>query len=338
MHHNSNMSDLSGAFELSSLYSSWQVMGDDARAFLHQQLSHDLLHLPPRQARWAVYCNAKGRVLTSALVQNNAQGMLLTLPREGAEPLINHLKKFILRAKCQFSLSPEHRLWGVWGRAYLPDALADQPWQTWTNPLTQETWIRWPDIQGQAPHAWCFSQSEPFSASCPLLTLSQYKWLQIRAARPWVDALHSDHFIPQMLNYESLEALHFQKGCYPGQEVIARTQFRGAVKRRLFRVQIQGPLPSWLSLFSFPDLSLQMHAPSDDQEEMPLWDYVYSPDQKNQIEALVIGPAKWANADDLPSALEVQLKAQQADKPLEPLLSLVLSMQIQGLPYPIVSI
>jgi len=206
-------------------YGMLSASGEDAREFLHAQLTIDVRNLPANRAALAGWCSAKGRLLATFLVIPAPQGFLLQLARDLATAIAKRLSMFILRSKVK--IADESARWaqfGVW----------DADWK--------ET-LAWEDGRASVPVGERrFLRLEPADAVSLAPTAGEEAWtlLEIRAGRPLISAATQDRFVPQMVNLEALGALDFQKGCYPGQEVVARAQYRGQVKRRMVHLQAPG--------------------------------------------------------------------------------------------------
>jgi folate-binding protein YgfZ len=214
----------------------WGVIrarGADATSFLHGQLSSDIAHLDASRARLAGYCSAKGRLLASFIVWRAADDeLLLACSADLLAPTLKRLRMFVLRAKCVLSdASAELPLFGLAGpqaAAWLADAPPGAAWSRCEH--EGRTVIRLPDAAGQARYLCAGDVAPPLS---PLL-LEDWRWLEVRSGVARIEQATVEQFVPQMLNYELLGGVDFEKGCYPGQEVVARSQYRGSVKRRSF--------------------------------------------------------------------------------------------------------
>jgi len=203
-------------------YGLLSVTGADARDFLHAQLTNDIAHLGPERAVLAGWCSAKGRLLASFLVVPSPEGFLLQVARDLAAPVAKRLSMFVLRSKVK--VADESESWmqnGVW------DADWKQPDVAWKNGVAT---VRVGDRR--------FLE---IGAAVTEASADEAEWTlqEIRAGRPFISAATQDQFVPQMVNLEKLGGVDFQKGCYPGQEIVARAQYRGEVKRRM--VQMRGP-------------------------------------------------------------------------------------------------
>ena len=205
-----------------SRYGVLSVSGPDARDFLHAQLTNDILNLPPDRAALAGWCSAKGRLLATFFVIPAPPGFLLQLSRDLAAPVAKRLSMFVLRSKVK--VSDESDAWaqfGVW------DAHAPAPGVLWDGervsvPVGERRFLR---LERTANAASACSGDE-----------EHWYLEEIRAGRPLITAATQDQFVPQMVNLETLGGVHFRKGCYPGQEIVARAQYRGQVKRRMVRL------------------------------------------------------------------------------------------------------
>jgi folate-binding protein YgfZ len=198
------------------------VTGADAREFLHAQLTNDIAGLPADRVALAGWCTAKGRLLASFLVIPAPQGFLLQVARDLAPAVAKRLSMFILRSKVK--LADESDAWAQYGIWDVDLGVAGVAWdgETATVRIAERRFLKigkgLAQSCGQGEEAWTLQE--------------------IRAGRPLISAATQDQFVPQMVNFETLGAINFQKGCYPGQEIVARAQYRGqGVKRRLVHVQ-----------------------------------------------------------------------------------------------------
>jgi len=211
-------------------YGLLSVSGDDARDFLHAQLTNDVLHLPPERAALAGWCSAKGRLLASFLVIPTAQGFLLQLARDLVPAVTKRLSMFVLRSKVR--IADESDKWiqfGVWGNA----AGLEMP----AEPMGVSQKGNFIAIKvGEARFLVLTSDEDLFRNKATPVPEASWSLEEIRAERPLITAATQDQFVPQMVNFEKLGGIDFQKGCYPGQEIVARAQYRGQVKRRMVRL------------------------------------------------------------------------------------------------------
>ena len=219
---------LQGAVRLTD----WGVIraaGADAAKFLHGQLTQDVEGLRADEARLAGYCSAKGRLLASFVIwREGADDVLLGCSADLLPAVLKRLSMFVLRAKCKLSdASAEFPLWGWAGG--LPAALAAASTRV---ALPGGTALRLADAtwQGAAvPRALWIGAEAPAAATLPLPT---WQGLEAASGVARVVAATVEQFVPQMVNLELVDGVNFKKGCYPGQEVVARSQYRGTLKRR----------------------------------------------------------------------------------------------------------
>jgi folate-binding protein YgfZ len=203
-------------------YGLLSVTGADAREFLHAQLTVDIHNLPPAHAALAGWCSAKGRLLATFLVIPSPQGYYLQVARDLSAAVTKRLSMFVLRSKVK--LADESDAWaqfGVWNPGRKVDA------------------ISWHDGGADIPvDERRVLRLEPAGNASPACDADEEAWYldEIRAGRPLITAATQDQFVPQMVNLEALGAVDFRKGCYPGQEIVARAQYRGQVKRRMVRL------------------------------------------------------------------------------------------------------
>jgi tRNA-modifying protein YgfZ len=207
-----------------SRYGLLAVIGADARAFLHAQLTNDIASLPSDRAALAGWCTAKGRLLASMLVIPSPQGFLLQLARDLAPAIAKRLSMYVLRSKVKIAdVSDDWTQYGVW------DAALEVAGVAWDGDVAT--------VRVDERRSLRIGPADKFSLA-PTKPEDAWTLEEIRAGRPLISAATQDKFVPQMINFEALGAVSFQKGCYPGQEIVARAQYRGEVKRRMVHVQI----------------------------------------------------------------------------------------------------
>ncbi len=230
-HDNQAMSDpsVTASFQGATRLADWGLIraaGADAAKFLHSQLTQDIEHLDATQARPAGYCSAKGRLLATFVVWRPAPAeVLLACSAELLPATLKRLAMFVLRAQCKLSdASAELPLWGLAG-----SAASVQPWRC-ERTASGDTLIGLPGSDG-VPRALLASAHAP---ALPALDSAAWSWLEVGSGVPRLVSATVEQFVPQMVNLELVGGVNFQKGCYPGQEVVARSQYRGTLKRRAF--------------------------------------------------------------------------------------------------------
>ncbi len=202
----------------------WGVIrasGPDAATVLHGQLTQDFALLGDAQARLAGYCTPKGRLLATLVGWRESPGstdLLLALPLELLPATLKRLSMFVMRAKCKLSdASEEFAVCGLLGEGG----------EAWS--LTRELDRVRIALPGPARSLLIQPATDPEPNS---LSAQDWAWAEIEAGQAWVRSATVEAFVPQMLNLEALGGVSFKKGCYPGQEIVARSQYRGTIKRR----------------------------------------------------------------------------------------------------------
>jgi folate-binding protein YgfZ len=235
------------ALQGAAVLSDWGVIravGDDARSFLQGQLTQDVLGLDAGNARLAGYCSAKGRLLASFIGWRGAPDeVLLACSADLLAPTLKRLSMFVLRAKCKLTdVSASLALYGLAGDAATAWLGAEAPVSAWARrEVGAATVIRLPGAMLPAAagagrvarYLWVAPADLPAPA-LPPLDLDAWRWLEVHSGVARIVAATSEQFVPQMVNLELVGGVNFQKGCYPGQEVVARSQYRGTLKRRGF--------------------------------------------------------------------------------------------------------
>jgi folate-binding protein YgfZ len=237
--------------------------GADAASFLHNQLTNDVEKLGTDQARLAGYCTPKGRLLATLLVWKDAQSVLLQVPRALQPALQKRLQMFIMRAKATLQDVSATQV-----QIALVGAEVDTVLKTWFAHMPQQPYalvqatpandaddtgigfgslIRLADTgdtgnaaaAGVPRYVWVLDVGcaigvwPQLAAALQPAGVATWELASIRAAVPSVTAATQEQFVPQMINFEAVGGVNFQKGCYPGQEIVARSQYLGKLKRRM---------------------------------------------------------------------------------------------------------
>lgn len=234
-----------------------EVAGPDAAAFLHNQLTSDVKHLASEMAQHSAWCSAKGRMLASFLLFHNGPDYRLQLSADLLPPIHKRLQMFVLRSKVKITaLSDTQQLIGLAGpqaETTLHSAHLPVP----TRPLSTAAFANGFVIRldggrfeivvslSAAPGLWQDLQSHARPVGTPV-----WQWLDIQAGVPLITEGTKEQFVPQMANFEQLGAVSFHKGCYPGQEIVARTQYLGKVKRHLYRAHSVSPMAAGQAIYS----------------------------------------------------------------------------------------
>jgi folate-binding protein YgfZ len=236
-----------------------RALGSDAASFLHNQLTNDVLLMKEGQSRLAAFCNAKGRMQASFVVyKRSAEEVLLICRKDLIAQTVKRLSMFVLRAKAKLSdASDDFQLLGLAGDAVahsLSDApsMAVEPWQR-HSAGPADVLTLYPAL-GHARALWIAPKDMPAPAG-HALSADLWQVGEVMSGIAWVELATFEAFVPQMLNYESVDGVNFKKGCYPGQEIVARSQFRGTLKRRAFIAQSAAPMTAGQEVFSSLDAS-----------------------------------------------------------------------------------
>ena len=236
-----------GAFECS---------GDDAQAFLHNQFTSDVNHLESGAAQYAAWCSPKGRMLASFILWRDDSGIRGLVSADLLAPILKRLHIYVFRSKVKIvDLSPDVQCIGLSGpnaetalqKAGL--AVSSVPMLTTSNPAA--TVIRLDEKRfiivarsESAPSLW-----ESLSQTATPAGAAAWLWLDIQAGIPGITEATKESFIPQMINFDKIGGVSFHKGCYPGQEVVARTQYLGKVKRHLYRFHAASDIAAGQPIF-----------------------------------------------------------------------------------------
>ena len=220
-----------------------RALGADAASFLHGQLTQDFALLDRDHARLAGFCTAKGRLLATMVGWRGVDDeILLALPAETLAATLKRLSMFVLRAKCKLTdASAEFAVYGLLGTP------ATDAW----------TLVRDGDaMQIALPGSGRALRVQPAAAAAPAgadITPDDWAGAEAAAGLAWVRGTTVEAFVPQMINFEVLGGVNFKKGCYPGQEIVARSQYRGTLKRRLQVFETDAPATVGQEIFHSAD-------------------------------------------------------------------------------------
>lgn len=232
--------------ELSSL-GVIQVCGEDALPFLHGQFTNDLNNVSTEHCQLSSYCNHKGRMLSIFNIHKKEEDYFIILPRDVLDQTISKLNLYKLRAKVELlDRSDELVLFGIVGpgsRSILKELNLIAPSYIHQSiHINDTTLLR---LQSESYRVLCIST--PSSAinlleniinKVTFSTIDFWNLHDIYSGIPQVTANNIEAFIPQMTNLDLIDGVSFNKGCYPGQEIVARTHYLGKPNRRMYRVII----------------------------------------------------------------------------------------------------
>ncbi|MDG4552595.1 MAG: folate-binding protein [Candidatus Contendobacter sp.] len=232
------------------------AQGPDADSFLQGQLTCDVREVTPNRSRIGAYCTPKGRALACPRLFRREEVLYLALPRALVEPTLTRLRRYVLRAKARLEdASDDWTRIGVAG----PNAALLLTQQLGVVPQVANSVVRAPAdsrditvirLPGSTPR---FELHGPLAAMQALWTRidadvtftgpEPWRLLDILAGTPAVYPETVEAFVPQMLNLQLLDGIGFQKGCYTGQEIVARTHYLGKLKRRMVLARVDSPTP-----------------------------------------------------------------------------------------------
>ncbi|MET1114668.1 MAG: folate-binding protein [Comamonas sp.] len=231
-----------------------RVQGDDAANFLHNQLTQDFALLDLQHARLAAFLSAKGRMQASFIgFKRSASEVLLVCSLDLLPTTLKRLSMFVMRSKAKLTdATAEFTLCGLIGDAVATAGGAPQasPWDK--QELGQACLVHLYPAAGQPRALWVAPQGTP-APEAPALPAETWLWSEVQSGVATLSAPLFELFVPQMLNYESVGGVNFKKGCYPGQEIVARSQFRGTLKRRAYLVQADAALVPGMEVFAASD-------------------------------------------------------------------------------------
>lgn len=208
-----------------------ELSGNDAIVFAQSQFSSDVALLTPGHFQWSAWLSAQGRVRhLFALLRPDPDRLLAWLPRGSASDMVTALSRFVLRAKVALRAVPD---------LILLDGEAEPAASGVLNPAGGG-WLF--GLPGTTTRSAMLASASATPAADPW-RLAEWQRADIDAGLPWIGAEVADLFTPQALGIERLGAVSHAKGCYPGQEIVARLHYRGGNKRGCFRVSIDRPEP-----------------------------------------------------------------------------------------------
>lgn len=195
-----------------------RVAGSDATAFLHAQLSADVAAIAEGEGGFACYCSPRGQVFGLLLVCRRGSGFLLAGASGLLPGILQRLRMFVLRARVELALADELMVFGL-----------DDP----VDPAAGDA------VHTAAGLDYAIAALHDAPRGTPEAAAGAWKAAELGHGVVWLEPATSERFIPQMLGFDRLGAVSFTKGCYPGQEIIARARYLGKVKRKPLRLLLQ---------------------------------------------------------------------------------------------------
>ncbi len=190
------------------------ISGPDAADFLHNQLSADVKGLAMHQSTWACYCEPKGRVLALLLVESMEDGFYVIMSSSLAQVVTDRMRMYVMRSSVDISILSGISVTGL-----------EQGESTESLPKPIH------NIPVPGSHRWLALVKTGTAADTGASHLASWQYSELKQGICWLDTPTSGQFLPQMLGFDKLGAINFKKGCYPGQEIVARTHYLGKVKR-----------------------------------------------------------------------------------------------------------
>ncbi|SEP67114.1 hypothetical protein SAMN05421693_10329 [Ectothiorhodospira magna] len=230
-----------------------RARGEEAAAFLQGQFTCDVSEVGPQHSLPGAWCTAKGRMVCTFRLFNRGDAFYLRLPREQVETVLKRLSMYVLRAKVTLEDAGDAfiplGLSGPHGETLLKDALGgDIPTQA--NACTRHDSITIIRIPGHHPRFELYGDLESMqqlwhalNVHCAPVGAAQWALMDILAGIPNLYPATAEAFVPQMTNLQQLGGVSFNKGCYPGQEVVARMQYLGKLKRRMYLIHLPVETP-----------------------------------------------------------------------------------------------
>jgi len=213
------------------------------------------------EARLAAYCSAKGRMQASFTVLRPHSETFWLLTDTAVLPgIAKRLGMFVLRSKVKVSDARGDvaivGLLGTAAHATLASGMADHaPMSVWPHASGHGHVVRLPDAYGVTRCLWVGPRTaaEEILNGQPAVQSTHWSWLDVMSGVAHIEAATVEQFVPQMVNYELVGGVNFKKGCYPGQEVVARSQYRGTLKRRTFLCHGDAPMQAGQEIYSAAD-------------------------------------------------------------------------------------
>ena len=235
-----------------SHYSIIKVNGEDAVTFLQGQLTNDIEQVSNNASQLSGYCNQKGRLLATFRVLRNQDDLYLLIPEELYEETFKRLKMYVMRSKVEFNnCSADFVSIGLSGpnaETELQSQLSNIP--TETDQVTHVNDLSIIKLAGTQPRFQVIGPVDQVTSLWQSLDVNAapvgkdvWNLLEIKAGIPTIYQATLESFVPQMVNLELINGVSFKKGCYTGQEIVARMHYLGKLKRRMYRIYIDSSEP-----------------------------------------------------------------------------------------------
>ena len=233
-----------------------RATGEDNAAFLHNLMTNDVTGIPADGVRYAGFCTPKGRLIATFLIWHEGADLWLQTAADVQPAMLKKLSMYILRSKAKLHDGADRVLIGLAGpqatAALAALGLGAAPG------VKQLAAISGGQVIGIADQRYMLALDVAAAkAAWPILKahaiptgLNAWRRRDIADGLPRVVAATQEQFIPQMVNFEAVGGVSFKKGCYPGQEIVARTQYLGKIKRRMYRAAVSAPATTGQDLYA----------------------------------------------------------------------------------------
>lgn len=210
------------------------IDGPDAATFLQGQATCDTRLVSPARGALGALCNLQGRMIASFFVVAAPDGLRLVMPRDRVAPVLQHLKKYAVFSKVMLRDAGDERLltglFGADAEAAAATLAGNAPAATHDAVTTDALTL----LRLRGKHRFLAISAAPLAVDAAASDLAHWAQSAIAAGELLVDGANADKFLPQGLNYDVVDGVSFKKGCYTGQEVVARMHFKGKMKERLY--------------------------------------------------------------------------------------------------------
>lgn len=235
-----------------SHYGLIRARGEEAESFLQNQFCNDVRLVTATQSQLNAYCNPKGRVLAFFRLFKRDDEFYLRLPREMLEPTLKRLRMYVMMSKVTLEDCSDDLIHiayaGPQAEQKLQEILGTAP--TESNTVSQQDGLSIVRVVDSKPRFEIYGQPESLKTlweklaeDATLVGYGSWELLDIHAGIPEVLPETLEAFVPQMINLQAINALSFKKGCYPGQEIVARMHYLGKLKRRMYRAHVETDTP-----------------------------------------------------------------------------------------------
>ena len=221
--------------------------GQDAKSFLHSQLTSDVNQLVMGCAQHASWCTAKGRMLANFLLFQESGDYRILLSIDLLKTILERLKIYVFRSNLTLeNLDHQYVFLGLSGK-HATEVLEKTSWSIPAQQMEIKYQSEGAVIRLERSRFILMLKEEAIDEQWKALSrlaipagTPAWFWLDIQAGTPLINKNTSEAFVPQMLDFNKIGGVSFKKGCYPGQEVIARTRYLGKIGRHLYRLKMNG--------------------------------------------------------------------------------------------------